>query len=226
MRVVIIGGGKVGSTLARTLLKDNYEVCLIEHRPQVLSRLHKELPTEVILDGDGTRMQTLEYADIANCDVLATLTGDDKVNLMVALLAKETYQVQRVIARINHPDNAWLFTPEMGVDIALNQADLLTQLIAEKLSLGDMMTLMRLKQGDLTLINRVVEPGADGEGKTVSELELPRDCLLLALVRHDEIIIPRGNTVLEARDEVLALARGMCQKVIDDIFSLQNANKD
>lgn len=129
MRVIIIGGGKVGSNLAHTLLHSGYQVGLIEHRVNVLTHLHRELPTEVIFDGDGARCHVLEHAGIAQCDALVAVTGDDAINLFVAALSKQVYHVPRVIARINNPKNAWLFTPEMDVDAALNQADLLVQLI-------------------------------------------------------------------------------------------------
>ncbi len=148
MNVVIVGGGKVGSYLASLLLEGEHDVHIVENRPHVLARLHRELPTEVIVDGDGTRRETLDLAHADRADVLVTATGDDEVNLTIALMAKTFYKIPRVIGRINNPRNAWLFTPEMGVDVAVNQTDLLSKLILEEMSLGDMMILLRLRKGD------------------------------------------------------------------------------
>ncbi len=133
MNVVIVGGGKVGSYLASLLLEGEHDVHIVENRPHVLARLHRELPTEVIVDGDGTRRETLDLAHADRADVLVTATGDDEVNLTIALMAKTFYKIPRVIGRINNPRNAWLFTPEMGVDVAVNQTDLLSKLILEEM---------------------------------------------------------------------------------------------
>ncbi len=219
MRVLIVGGGKVGSHLAKLLLEDGYDVIVVERRPHVLARLYRELPTEVILDGDGTQLATLELANIRETDVLVAVTGDDETNLTVAMLGRKLYKVPRIIGRINNPKNAWLFTSEMGVDVALNQADLLAKMIAEQMSLGDMMTLLRLREGKMALVTEKVEPGAPVEGKAVRELELPRDCLLVSILRHDEVLVPKGDTVLQAADEVLALVRAGSQQALHRLLS-------
>lgn len=212
MRVLIVGGGKAGSYLASMLLEDGYEVRVMENRPSVSARLHRELPTEVIVDGDGTRPEGLELAEIRKADVVVAVTGDDEVNLTVSLMAKMLYKVPRVIGRINNPRNAWLFTPEMGVDAAINQTDLLDKLIAEEMSLGDMMTLLRLRKGEISLVTEKLEPGAPAEAKRVADLGLPPDVLLVSVIREDEILVPRGDTVLLAHDEVLALVKAESQR--------------
>jgi len=207
MKVVIVGGGKVGSYLASLLLEGEHQVHIVENRPHVLARLHRELPTEIIIDGDGTRRETLDMAHADQADVLVTVTGDDEVNLAIAIMAKTYYKVPRVIGRINNPRNAWLFTPDMGMDVAVNQTDLLAKLILEEMSLGDMIVLLRLRKGEISLVTEKVEPGAPAEGKRVADLDLPEDCLLVGAIRDDQILVPHGNTVLQAHDEVLALAR-------------------
>jgi trk system potassium uptake protein TrkA len=106
---------------------------------------------------------------------------------------------------VNIPKNAWLFTPEMGVDVALNQADLMAHLIAEEMSLGDMMTLLKLHKGQYSLVENRVDPRAGAAGKPVRELDLPHECVLTAIIREGELIIPRGETILQPDDEVLAL---------------------
>jgi len=207
MRVLIVGGGKVGSHLAALLIADGHQICIVEHRSTVLSRLLKELPTEVIMDGDGTRLEVLEMAGIRSSDVLVAVTGEDEVNLNVAMIGRFLFQTPRIIARINNPKNAWLFTPQAGVDVALNQADLLAKLIAEQMSMGDVLTLLKLRQGELSLVTVQVEVGSPAVGRRIAELNLPADCLLVALIREADTIVPRGDTQLQAGDEVLALAR-------------------
>ncbi|MFN3762702.1 MAG: potassium channel family protein [Anaerolineae bacterium] len=219
MRVLIVGGGKVGSYLASLLLADGYEVCILENRASVLARLYRELPTEVVMDGDGTRMSTLEQAGIRSSDVLVAVTGDDEVNLAVAMMGRFIFNVPRIIARVNNPRNAWLFTPEAGVDVALNQSDLLAKLIAEEMSLGDMMTLVRLRQGELAIVTEKLEPGAKADGQRIADLPLPPDCLLMAVVRGEEILVPRGETVLQPGDEVLALVRGEAGRALHALLT-------
>jgi len=219
MRVLIVGGGKVGSYLAAMLLADGYEARVVENRDRVLSRLHRELPTEVIVDGDGTRKEVLDMAEAHKADVLVCVTGDDEVNLTISLMAKTFYKIPRVIARINNPRNAWLFTPEMGVDAAVNQTDLLSKLIAEEMSLGDMMTLLRLRKGEISLVTEKLEPGAPAEGKRVADLAFPKDCLLVGVIRGDDVLMPKGNTDLQAHDEILAMVRAGAQAEFSHLLS-------
>ncbi|MCX7854629.1 MAG: TrkA family potassium uptake protein [Anaerolineae bacterium] len=219
MRVLIVGGGKVGSHLASLLLADGYEVCVVENRSSVLARLYRELPTEAVMDGDGTRMSTLEQAGVRSSDVLVAVTGDDEVNLAVAMMGRFIFKVPRIIARVNNPRNAWLFTPEAGVDVALNQSDLLAKLIAEEMSLGDMMTLLRLRRGELAIVTEKLERGAKADGQRIADLPLPPDCLLMAIVRGEEILVPRGETVLQPGDEVLALVRGEAGRALHALLT-------
>jgi trk system potassium uptake protein TrkA len=219
MRVLIVGGGKVGSHLASLLLADGYEVCVVENRPSVLARLYRELPTEVVMDGDGTRQEVLERADIRSTHVLVAVTGDDEVNLAVAMMGRYIFHVPRIIARVNNPRNAWLFTPQAGVDVALNQSDLLAKLIAEEMSLGDMMTLVKLRRGELAIVTERLESGAKAEGQRIADLPLPPDCLVMAIVRGEEILVPRGETVLQPEDEVLALVRGEAGRALHALLT-------
>lgn len=206
--VMIVGGGKVGSYLASLLLSQGYRVKVIESDREEIARLKLSLPPEVLVLGNGTDPNILESAGVRLASVVAAVTGEDEANLVVAGLARSEFGVPRIIGRVNNPRNAWLFTPEMGVDVAVNQADLMAHLIAEEMSLGDMMTLLKLRKGQFSLVEEKVDPTALVVGKRVREIQLPEDCQLVALIRKGELLVPHGDTVLQAADEVLAIVHG------------------
>jgi trk system potassium uptake protein len=208
MHVVIVGGGNTGSYLAKMLLENEHVVRIIEERPALLEKLILELPAEVVIPGDGSSPVVLEQAGIQEAQVLAAVTGSDETNLVITSLARFEFNVPRIIGRVNNPKNAWLFTPEMGVDVALNQADILAHLVAEEMSLGDMMTLLKLKRGEYSLIEEKVHPMALVAHKAVKDANLPDECTIVAVIRNHRLLIPHGQTVLEPYDEVLALVHG------------------
>jgi trk system potassium uptake protein len=205
MFVIIVGGGNTGSYLAKLLLEGGHTVKVIEERPLVLEKMEGEIPSESILVGDGSSPQILETAGVLKANVLAAVTGSDETNLVVTSLARFEFNVPRVIARLNNPKNAWLFTPEMGVDVALNQADILARLVAEEMSLGDMMTLLKLRKGEYSLIEEKVHPLSLAVNKNLRDLKIPEECVLVAIIRKNKLFIPHGDTVLQPADEVLAL---------------------
>jgi trk system potassium uptake protein TrkA len=207
MFVMIVGGGKVGSHLAKLLLEEGHEVRVIDPREDVLTKLHRELPAEVILDGDGTDPVRLELAGIRRAQVLAAVTGNDETNLVAASLGRFEFLVPRIIARVNNPRNQWLFTTEMGVDVSINQADLLAKLLIEEMSLGDMMTLLKLRKGEVELVEEKIHETSLVNGKAIKDIQWPDQCTLAAVIRKGDVIAPNGNTVLEAYDEVLAVVR-------------------
>jgi trk system potassium uptake protein TrkA len=204
-RVLVVGGGKVGTYLASLLLADGHHVKVIEGRREEFLRLQEKLPAEVHVQGNGTDPIVLEAAGIRQADVVAAVSRADETNLVITSLARFEFNVPRTSARVNTPKKAWLFTPEMGVDVALNQADLMAHLIAEEMSLGDMMTLLKLRRGQYSIVENRVDPRAVAAGKPVRELDLPHECVLTAIFRGGELIIPRGETILQPDDEVLAL---------------------
>ena len=205
MFVIIVGGGNTGSYLAKLLLAAGHTVKVIEERGTLLEKLKDEIPPEVIVPGDGSSPLVLETAEVHKANVLAAVTGADDTNLVVTSLARFEFNVPRVIARINNPKNAWLFTAEMGVDVALNQADILARLVAEEMSLGDMMTLLKLRKGEYSVIEEKVHPLAAASGKPLRELNLPSECVVVALIRKNQLIIPHGDTILQPVDELIAL---------------------
>jgi trk system potassium uptake protein TrkA len=205
MFVLIAGGGRTGTQLASLLVAQNYRICLIEHRPDVLARLHRELPTEAIYEGYALDPQVLEQAGIRRAQVLATCTDSDADNLALCFVARTHYNVPRTIARINNPRNAWLFDQQFHVDVALNQAEILARLIEEEMSMGDMMTLLKLRRGLYSLVEEKIPPGAKILGIAIKDLELPKPCVIAAIIRKGEVLVPSGKSTLEVGDEVLAV---------------------
>jgi trk system potassium uptake protein TrkA len=205
MFVLIVGGGRVGAQLATLLVAQNHHVHLVEHRREVLARIHRELPTEVIYEGNPTDSQVLEQAGIQRVGVLAACTTNDADNLVLCFLARTRYNVPRTIARVNYPRNAWLFDQKFHVDVALSQAEILASLIEEEMSLGDMMTLLKLRRGRYSLVEEKIPAGAKAIGIPIKDLALPEPCVIAAIIRQGEIMLPRGITTLEEGDEVLAV---------------------
>jgi trk system potassium uptake protein TrkA len=214
MFVIIAGGGRTGAQLASLLSAQKHKVHLIEDRAEVLARIHHELPTEVIYEGDPTNPNMLELAGIREAQVLAACTAVDADNLVLCYMGRDRYGVRRTIARINNPRNAWLFDGKFHVDVAINQADLMAKLIAEEMSLGDMMTLVKLRKGEVALVEEKIAPRAPAVGKMVRDLRLPLNCTLAAIIRKDEVLAVRGDTVLRAGDEVLTVVASRQQSAL------------
>jgi trk system potassium uptake protein TrkA len=205
MNVIVVGGGNTGSHLAKILIDGGHTVYVIEERPGILEKLTQEIPQENIIVGDGSSPVVLERAGIQNVQVLVAVTGSDETNLVITSLGRFEFNVARVIARINNPKNAWLFTPEMGVDVALNQSELLASLTVEEMSIGDMMTLAKLRRGRYSLVEEKIAAQSPVIGVPIKDMPLPQNCVISGIIRNGEIVLPRGITTLEAGDEVLAL---------------------
>lgn len=205
MNVIIVGGGKVGMYLSDLLIKGGERIKLIENNPVTVAELAQKLPADTVLQGDGTDPGVLEIAGVRQANVVAAVTGTDETNLVVCSLARFEFGTKRVIARVNDPANSWIFTPKMGVDVALNQAELLAHLIAEEMSVGEMMTLLKLRKGEYSLVEEKVHPASTAAGKTIRDLNLPLESAITAVIRRGKLLIPRGDLVLQANDEVLAL---------------------
>jgi trk system potassium uptake protein TrkA len=177
----------------------------VEYRPEILARIHKELPTESIVSGNPLDVNILEQADIQHAQVFAATTPNDAENLALCYLARERYKVKRTIARVNNPRNAWLFNERFYVDVAVNQADILSRLIEEEMSMGDMMTLLKLRRGKYSLVEEKVPENAKAVGVAIKDLNLPANCVIAGIIRAGDLMIPRGVTTLSAGDEVLAI---------------------
>ncbi len=205
MFVLIAGGGPTGAQLAALLVAQHHEVRLVEQHRPVLAHIHRELPTEVIYEGSVTDPQVLEQAGIRQAQVLVACTPNDAENLVLCFLARTLYGVRRTIARVNSPHTAWLFDEKFHVDVALNETVILAHLIEEQMSMGDMMTLLKLRRGEFSLVEVRVAEGARVIGAAIKDLALPEQCVITAVIRQGAMVVPRGATVFEVGDEVLAV---------------------
>ena len=195
MNIIIVGGGKVGSYLATLLGNRGYNVRIVESRKAVAQRLEEKLPEGSVVRGMGSSPDVLEEAGVLQADVIIAVTGDDEVNLVVAMLAKMEYGVNRVVARVNNPANAWMFDESMGVDIAVDQADIITKSVEEGLDMEDVFTIMRLGKDGHEIVQGEIRPRSAMVGKSIAELQ-----------HEGNILIPNGDTAFSAGDRVVAFA--------------------
>lgn len=205
LKALIAGGGRIGAALAALLTADGHTVSVVEDRAQRAGELRELVPDANVVRGDASDPAVLEAAGIHGAEVVTAVTGDDATNVVVASLARSAFGVPRVIARIVDPARSWLYTQDMGVDVALDQARLIAHLVAEEMSLGEMTTLAKLRRGSFSLVEERVQPGAPAVGRTVAELGMPDDCVLAVVLRADRVLPVRGHLRLEADDEVLAV---------------------
>lgn len=205
MYIVINGGGKVGSFLGLTLAGKGHDVAIIEKRSAVLDKLVEELPTKVLLiDGDGCDVKCQEDAGVGKAEVFVAVTGEDEANLVSCQLAKVSFNVGRTVARVNSPKNEHIFTA-MGIE-AISSTTVISRLIEEEMSAGEVFTLHILRKGRLALVEIALPEGRGGfSSKKVSELQLPENTVLVAVIRGEQIVVTRGNTVLGAGDRVIAV---------------------
>ncbi len=218
MNILIVGAGKVGAHLAALLGEQRHHITVIEMDEQVFNRVRPVLKDITVILGDGCNPQLLRDAGIGQMDAVVATTGDDEDNLVVAKLAKHEYRVGRVISRVNNPKNQWLFTKKMGVDIAISHASMLARLIQEELTVGDLIPLLKLVGGKASLVELTVSAASRTIGNRIEELELPAECVLVAVLRNGAIVIPRGDTTLVADDHIIALIRTDQQPDLAKVF--------
>jgi trk system potassium uptake protein TrkA len=204
MRVAIAGAGAVGRSIARELLQNNHEVLLIDKEPAKITP--DRIPGAEWYEGDACEVANLETADLESYDVVVGATGDDKVNLVVSLLAKTEFSVRRVVARINHPSNEWLFTEAWGVDHAVSTPRVLAALVEEAVEIGDVVRLFGLREGQANLVEVTLPESASVAGKCMRDLELPKDAALVAIIRGNRVITPTPEEPVESGDELLFVA--------------------
>ncbi len=219
MRVCIAGGGNVGSYIASELRDAGHQVLVLEQDSAVVAR-HQSIPGIEFRQADACEFRSLEAADLGSCDVVIAATGDDEDNLVVSLLARQEFAVPRVVARVNHPQNEWLFNETWGVDVAVSTPHLLTALVGEAVSVGSLVRLLQLEGGRVTLVEVTLSPDSPANSHALKDLSLPRDATFVAIVRRQHVIVPRGDTVLEAGDEVMVLATPEAEGAVRQLLTV------
>ena len=207
MRVVIAGGGNVGKHIAMDLAAAGHEVMVLEKARAVVDRAISagEHGGVTFVVADACELAALKRVKVETADVVAAVTGDDEDNLVISLLAKQEFGVPRVIARVNHPKNEWLFNESWGVDVSVSTPHLLTALVEEAVSVGSLVRLLQFEGGKARLVELTLADTSPAIGRSVANLALPRDCTLVAIIREQHVVVPRGDTLLRAGDEVLGL---------------------
>jgi trk system potassium uptake protein TrkA len=208
MRVIVVGAGKVGKHIAGDLSKAGHSVLVLDVDRGVVDSSNKsaEFPDVEFRVADACEVSQLEAAGLATADVVAAVTGDDEDNLVVSLLAKQEFAVPRVVARVNHPKNEWMFNETWGVDVSVSTPHLLTALVEEAVTVGTLVRLLQFEGGKAGLEEVTLAESSPAAGMQVSALRLPRNCTIVAVLREKTVIVPRGDTTLEVGDEVIVLA--------------------
>lgn len=204
MRVAIAGAGKVGRAITRELLSNGHQVLLIDKEPAKARA--DVVPGADVLLGDTCEIAVLDEADLPTCQVLIAATGDDKVNLVVSLLAKTEYGVPRVVARVNHPKNEWMFDESWGVDVAVSTPRMLSALVEEAVTVGDLVRLFTFRQGNANLVELTLTASSPVVGTRVGDMTWPVDTALVSIIRDTRVIAPSADDSLEAGDELLFVA--------------------
>ncbi len=216
MRVAIAGAGKVGRSIARELIGHGHEVLMLDKDPEK-TRPNVVRGARIIL-ADACEIASLEEADLPSCQVVVAATGDDKVNLVVSLLAKTEYGVPRVVARVNHPKNEWLFDESWGVDVAVSTPRLLSALVDEAVTVGDLVRLLTFRQGNANLVELTLAPDSHLAGTRVDSVSWPTDTALVAIIRGSSVIAPTPDDTLEAGDELLFVSSPDQETALEDLL--------
>jgi len=216
VRVAIAGAGAVGRSIALELVESEHQVMLIERE---LGHIEPEaVEAAEWVHADACELASLEEAGLEGCDVVIAATGDDKVNLVVSLLAKTEFAVRRVVARVNDPRNEWLFDDSWGVDVAVSTPRLLAALVEEAVAVGDLVRLIEFRKGQANLVEITLPDDTPWGGKPVKRLELPRDAALVTILRGPRVIVPEADEPLEGGDELVFVATTEVEDVLQDLL--------
>ncbi|MDP2211153.1 MAG: TrkA family potassium uptake protein [Candidatus Aquicultor sp.] len=217
MYVIIGGGGKVGSGLARKLGKKGHAVVVLEKNREKCARIAEDNADILVINGDACDVQYLEEAGAERADVLAAVTGDDDDNLVMCQLASEGFNIPKTVARVNDPRNERIFHA-LGIN-ALSSTTIITRLIEEEATIGDIITLQALKKGNLVLVEMDLPGDVPIDGMKVVDIKLPKEIVLVSIIRGEEVIIPRGNTTIMAGDAVIAVTSPDKEQALRDILT-------
>ena len=216
MKIAIAGAGNAGRAIARELIANGHQVLLIDKNPKSLKM--DSVPNAEWLLADACEISTLDKAGLGQCQVLVAATGDDKANLVASLLAKTEYGVPRVVARVNHPKNEWLFDSSWGVDVAVSTPRIIAALVEEAVSVGDVVRLFSIKSGEANLVETTLPDNSICIGKSVSEIALPKDASLAAIIRDGHVIAPSPHDLFSAGDELIFVASAEAENQIKGCF--------
>ncbi len=203
MYVVIVGAGKVGYFLAKRMLLGGHVVSVVDKDKLICEEIAKQIEA-LVIHGDGCDPRILEEAGVPRADVLAAVSGDDEDNLIICQLAKEKFNVRRTVARVNNPDNEHTFS-ELGIDVPIDSTKIIAKIIEEEVSFSDFVNLMSFKRGKLAIVRVDLPENSPVINKSIQDIQLPNDSVLVSIVRGEEVIVPKGNTVLEPGDDIIAL---------------------
>jgi len=217
VRVAIAGAGNVGRSIAGELLGNGHQVLLIERESRAMKT--QSVPQADWLQADACELDSLVQARLHECDVVVAATGDDKANLVVALLAKTEFGVDRVVARVNHPKNEWLFNESWGVDVAVSSPRLLAAVVEEAVAVGDLVRLLTFRQGQANLVELTLAQDAPIVGQTVGSVEWPLDAALVAILRDGRVLVPAPEAALEGGDELLLVATAEVEAELRGLLS-------
>lgn len=216
MRVVVTGAGAVGRHLSADLAARGHAVTLIDQDADVVERVRAEFGGIRVIQGDACEPWVLDEAELARAEVVVAATGDDEDNLVTSLLSKQEFAVPRVLARVNHPKNEWLFNEQWGVDAAVSPPHILTAMVEEAVTVGDLVRLIRLEGGRVSIVEMTLPEGSPSVGQPIYGLRLPTDSAVVAILRDGHVVIPQPETVLAPGDEVLALANAASERGLRD----------
>jgi trk system potassium uptake protein TrkA len=206
MRIVVAGAGNIGRHLSFDLQERGHQVTVIEQDPTTLDRAQQDAPGVTFILGDACEPWVLDKAEVRSSDVVVAATGDDEDNLVISLLSKQEYGVPHVVARVNHPKNEWLFNETWGVDVPMSPPHVLTALVEEAVTVGDLVRLFKLERGQVTLVEITIDETSPIAGRPLYELRLPQDSAVVAILRRGHVVIPQPETRLVPGDEIMAIA--------------------
>lgn len=217
MYIIVVGGGKVGYYLTKTLVNEGYEVLLIEKNSRKVATYFDRFG-DVVVQGDGAELSTLEAAGAARANVCIAVTGDDEDNLVICQTAKKLFNVPRTIARVNNPKNEEIFR-KLGIDVTVSSTNIILNIIEQEIPERGLVHLMTLKHAQIAIVEATVEEGASASGKRLSDITFPANVVISAVLRDGSLLIPNGDTVLQPRDEVIALTNRESEENLREVLT-------
>jgi trk system potassium uptake protein TrkA len=217
MRVAIAGAGAVGRSIARELIQNGHDILLIDKSPDSIRP--ERVPAAEWLLADSCELSSLEEARLDNCDVVIAATGDDKVNLVTSLLAKTEFGVPRTVGRVNHPNNEWLFTEAWGVDVSVSTPRIMSALVEEAVTVGDLVRLFEFRQGNANLVEMTLPTDSPYVGKPSGQVPLPDNCALVTILRDGQVYAPSPDQPIEAGDELLFVVPAEAEDALESLLA-------